>query len=114
MVYLFLVFHLDLPLPSQEPLKPLLPMSEFICFLLRRSKLLWALFIVASQYSKELSRGYVAPSLFLKPNEEQINLFLRLQNEVLVEAEIDFSVRSTELGILALYVLDAVDCLAFL
>lgn len=44
-------------------------------FSLKRSKLLWALFIVASQYSRELSRGSVAPSLFLKPSEKQINLF---------------------------------------
>lgn len=47
-------------------------------FYLKRSKLLWALFIVASQYSRELSRGSVAPSLFLKPSEEQINLFLKV------------------------------------
>lgn len=46
-----------------------------IFFSLTKSKLLWALFIVASQYSGEQSRGYVSPSLFLKPSEEQINLF---------------------------------------
>lgn len=77
MVYLFLVFHLDLALVSQEPLKPLLPMSEII-FFLKRSKLLWTLFIVVSQYSRELSRVYVAPSLFLKSSEEQINLFTKV------------------------------------